>query len=97
MKPKYDIICTKDVCINGYEWINPFNIKAGQKCRMLDFKKVGRVSREDMLIALEFEEYIDGHDAKFCFPEIWRSPELDGKYGHCIYVIKSEMESFKFI
>ena len=44
-----------------------------------------------MLIGLEFEEYIDGHDVKFCFPE------TDGKYGHCIYVIKSEMEHFKFI
>ena len=39
MKPKYDMICTKDVCIEGYECLDYFNIKVGQKCRMLDFKK----------------------------------------------------------
>jgi hypothetical protein len=83
MKQKYDMVCVKDL-----GWWN--NVKKGDKCRILDFKRYDNLPC-GIKIALEFEKNIDGHSALFAFDGII------GKYGHCLFVDKGDMESFKFI
>ena len=84
MKPKYDMVCVKEAyMIFGF-------VRAGEKCRILDFKRRDTFIG-GMIIALEFECFIGGHDARYAFPD------TKGKCGHCIYVDQKDMKHFKFI
>ena len=81
-KPKYDMVCVKP-------WLY-HDVQVGDKCRILDFERCDDYLG-GMCIALEFEKYIDGHNADLCFPD------ANGKPGHCWYANSEEMKHFKFI
>lgn len=83
MKPKYDMICTKEFGFSHYE----FKIK--DKCRILDFKR-NDYFRGGIIVAVEFERNINGHNANMF-------TEANGKMEHCVYFDTGDMEHLKFI